>query len=853
MGRDWVFISNLPFVLLMFGLLAAVTSRVCRDGRGESGNRSWALLAGLFAGCLFFSVRRLALLQLINPYREVLAFSGLLLAVVLCRRGWQTRRKWILLLAGLVLGATTSIREISLLLMIPLGFWLLGEMAAERRLRLPLWLSLGAGLLIGLLPLLHKNYTYSGRALVPAYSASRVESFEDTGDWDIPVPGMSLWYFHRTSSAILRITLEDYGYSAFLLFIFGLGLAVKRRNRSILLLLLPSFLLYFLFYSFYRIYIPRYVMTGELFGVPIMAYGAVGGLELLSRVLKRWRRNAPAVLRLAAVSGLVIWMAVEVVPRLTLDDGRIKVWHLRTLRSELLAQIEKPAVFLGHRHFCYRLAWLLDEDFYEYTRHFQHDQTVYDSLDDRLRKQGEKSLEMFSSGNYYIHETNFSLGENWLRRVPVLDFRELPVPFEHYGRQQAGFIYRVRPWSETRVELKAETPRPEPALLMLDLKRPWDYPGRTFLTGRELPDGKAYELTNAVQFLELPEGPGGKTFRFTIESDRGLPPEPFWRLVGLNDEIRLSYGMAADHWAWNLASDDLYPNPAIPYDSGQLYDRGMLRLPTFADPNHEVLAEFRVEFIQGHPRWQIQPHFIQLDTGDSQESRQLPPSRRQKRVTVSLGRGRGRLSMVPVTLQTTLPSHETQNTFPFRGDCPRNGFVKLYDVRIFCWRPPEAFPVAADIGTPEDRDAFPRGFFRRERSGDYTGRWSSGTGEVRLMPPPTDLPLRLTWRILPLRPDQDEIHPVFSVNDHTLPVGAVCLEKAPSIWTYQAEIAAGILKPSDWNLLKIEVPTWCPADIFRTSDRRSLGIFIESVILEEVPPAAQREAGRLIKSLERER
>lgn len=835
MGRDWVFISNLPFVLLMFGLLAALTARVSRDGRGESGCRSWALLAGLFACCLFFSVRRYALLQLINPYREVPAFSGLLLAVVLCRRGWRTRRNWLLLLAGLVLGATTSIRETSLLLIIPLGLWLLGEMVADRRFRPVLLSSLIAGLVIGLLPLLHKNYTYSGRALVPAYSAGRVQTYEVTGDWDIPVPGMSLRHFSGVAPFAVRRTRQDYGYAGVLAFIFGIGLAVKRRNRSVLLLILPSFLLYFIFYSFYRIYMRRYVMSGELFGVIIMAYGAAGGLELLSRVLKRWWNYAPAVLRVAAASGMIIWTGAEVLPRLSPDDGRTKVWHLATLREELREKIQSPAFFLGHRHFCYRLAWLLEEDFFEYTLHFHQDRTVYGSLDERLRSQGEYTVSKFSTGNYYIDESDFTLAANWLQRVPVLNFRELSVPFERYGRPLAGFIYQVRPWSETRVELKAETPRPDPALLMLDLKRPWDYPGRTFLFGREFPGGETIDLENTVQFLELRGDPGGEFFRFIIESDRGLPPEPYWRLIGLNEEIRLSFGMGADHWAWNFASEDLYPNATIRRDSGQLYDRGTLRLPSFADAGHEVLAELRFEFIQEHPHWLSRRHYLEVEAGEWSGRWALPPRRQQKRVVVPLGPGRDRLSIVPVTLRTTLPSPETQHTREFRNLCPRDGFVKLYDARLFAWRPPESYPLETDLGAPEDGFFSPVGFFGRERSGSHTGRWSSERGVLRLRPPPSERPLRLTWRVLPLRPDQDRIRPVFTVNEYTLPEDEIRLEMSPSIWTYQAELPPGVLKPGEWNRIQVEAPTWSPADTIGSRDTRRLGVFVESITIAEIP------------------
>lgn len=853
-GRDWVFISNIPFLLLMLWLVGSLTRVLEKDGVTRPAGASGAGLGPLLAVAILVSARHRLLLFLVNPLREPAAFSLMLASVWLLWSGWQDPRRWWLAgLGGLSLGVSTGIRETSLLLVFPAGFWLFTGLFTGRRFRRLPAAVFAVGLLIGLLPTFFKNYYYSGQALVPAYSASRVAHYTETGSWDIPVPGMSFGYFSRVAPETLRQLFSVYKPAGVILLICGIFRALKSRSRLARDFFLPAAVTYLLFYGFYNRYLPRYLLAAELFAVPIMAYGGVGIGNWLSGFLSRRRPSAAAGLRYFAAAALVIWPGGQLLSGIFRDDVRTRVWHLKTLRSEFLSRIEEPAVFLGHQHFCHRMQWLLDQHSYEYTRTFQQDRGRFDSLDDRLRRQGRETVARFSRGNYYINESNFSLAGNWLRRDPVLAFADLSVPFECLGVPEPGYLYRVRLWQDNRIELRATNPRPAPALLMLDLKRPWDYPGRSFLTGRELPDGETYDLTDAVQFLELPEGASDRPFSFTIESDRPLPPGPYWRLIGLNDEIRLSYGMGADHWAWNFASDDLYPNPAIPFDAGQLYDRGELRLPTFAGGDREVLAEFRFEFMREDPYWQTRSDYLEIDTGSDRGRWRLPPPRRQKRVVVSLGPGRDGLVYVPVTLKTSLPSHKTQNSYPFWSRCRSNGFVKLYDVRIFVPSHPESYPVAADVGSPEDQALAPRGFFGPERSGGYTGRWSSAKGEFRLKLPPAERPLRLTWRVLPLRPDQDEIRPVFSVNERTLPVEGIRRKKDSPVWAYEAVISPGVLQPADWNFFTIEVPTWRPADTGRSGDLRSLGVFIESVILEEIPPAAAEDAGGCMERGERGR
>lgn len=833
-GRDWVFLANMPFILILLGLVGGLCRLIRPDRVRDSMARPEAMLAPVFAVGILIVVRRGLLLQLVNPYREPLAFSLMLASVWLLWSAWRVpRRTWLAGLGGLALGLATSTRETSLLLVLPIGLWMVTGMVADRKIRWGVMLAFGAGLLLGLLPLLYKNYAYSGQALVPAYSARRVERFAEAGDWDIPVPGMSLSYFPRVAPDTLRRLLSAYRPTGLLLFVAGTWLALKRKQRLVLFLFLPATVMYVLFYGFYNRYLSRYLLAAEVFAVPVMACGAAALLQGLAKFVARLRPGAAAWFRSGVMLGLILWLTARLLPATWQDDGNTKVWHLETLRSTLRSQIEEPAVFLGHRHFSFRMRWLLDQASYEYTRRFQFDRTPYSSLEDRLRQQGLATVKRFAQGNYYINESDFSLARNWLRREPVFAFEDLPVPFERYGRCVQGNLYKVGLWRDRRIELRREKSASGASLLVLDLRRPWDYPGRTVLEGRVRPDGEPLALTNGVQFVELPARTADGPFRFVIESDQPLPEAPYWKLVELNGDLRLAFGMGADPWAWNLANDAVYPNSAIPSDAAQLYDQGQLHLPTFAGRDHKVFAEFRVEFIQDHPFWQ-QQHVIEIESGAAYGHWGLPPRRQQKQVALSLGWGSDGFQMRPVSLRTSLPCHQTQNSRDFRLICRQNGFVKLYDVRIFAWAPPKNYPVVANIGVSRDGAVVHEGFFGREHSGQYRGRWSAARGDLRLRLPSSPNPLRMRWRIKPLRPDQDSVRPTFRVNEQVVPAEGIRLEKAGPIWTYIFTVAPEWLEPKEWNMASIEVPTWCPAETLPSQDVRDLGIFVERLIVEEI-------------------
>ena len=841
LGRDWVFLSNLPFVLLLVALSAATGFLAVR--RDASAGLHAARFAGLATAVLLIVARGGLLVELINPFREPLAFSLMLGAGVLLVGGWGRRSAaWTAAGAGLCLGLASSTRETIVLMVAPVGLWVLARMWIERRPRAVIVALLAAGFLAGVAPMLLQNRAHSGNALLPSYAAEKaealarrqeVEGLAPEKKWDIPIPGMSRFHFRHTAASTLQKMYLQYGPVILLLLAAGLVRAVRRRNDLVLGLYAPAFLLNLLFYCFYRYYKPRYTLVAELFAIPIAAYGLAGLVDAAEAAIRRLRPRLAGAWRYAVPAALAAVLAAKILPPAIRGDDRTKVWHLAKIREYILPHLDRPAFIMGERHVAFYLSWILDQPSYEYGVEFatvRPDPEQRIPVDDRLREQGARTLERFATGNYYVSDPVFALGRNWLELTPVLPLDALPVPFERYGRRIGGSLHKVGPWKENRRTLDVDRGAPGPALLMLDMRRIWDYSGRTRATLRCGSDGPAAPLTNGVQFVELP-GTNGGPARIELESDRPLPPAPFALVVKPDDPLRVNFGMAGSHFAWNLTCGQLYPNPGLPSDSCLLYDRGTLLLPNYAGPDREVFAFLRVEFLQQSAYWRGKSNTLTAETASGRASIRLPPERTAATLAVSLGRGEGRLRMVPLTLTTSLPSYPAQNGSLWYQIGGRYGFVKIYEVRIASLPPVGAYPLTVDLGTVEDALNVGEGFFGPERSGSTTARWTGARAEVRARLPATETDVTARWFALPLRKDMKDLVPRFTVNGEAVPPERVTVVPGGPVWEYRVRLAPGQILPGDWNRLGVEVPTWSPARALGAADTRELGLLVDRIEL----------------------
>jgi len=834
-GRNWVFISNLPFVLLMTGLLGWMTLK--QFDHKKNGMAFFAALAGMTAITIAITVRYDVMQNLVNPFREPLAFSVMIACIIMLITGWRGNKGGLLmLLSGLALGITTSIRETGIILALPIGLWLLVEMVKTRKIRLVLLILFGLGVVGGMLPLLKQNYEATGKALVPSYAAKEIESLETRPAWDIPVPGMSLKNFRGTAPETIRRTVDAFHFYWVFFFAAGLLFAIQRRNTVILALFFPAFLLYLFFYFFYWYYKTRYLLSAEIFAIPIMGYGLACSVQWLEQQISRYRPTLVAYVRAGMVMLLGTVILSTLLPRFLEADNRTKVWHLDPVREQIMKHLDLPAVFFGHRHFCFRMAWLLGQESFEYGREFSFDYTAYTSLDERLRGYGHKTHEIFSTGNYYINDPNYPWIQNWLELTPVFSLSDLTVPLDHYGKQESSTIYKAGLWKSTNTTLAINRVTSTPAVLMLDMKRIWDYPGRTFCTGRETMSGLTYPLSNEVHFIELRGVSSRGLSDFMIRSDQPIPANPYWRLINRNDEINLTLGMSGSYWIRNFLSDSLFPNPKIPGDAAHLYDHGSMLLPNYADTSRDVFAELRFEFFQEHPFWWNEAYRLKIESGEQHLDLLLPQRRSLGFATVHLGRGAGELKMVPFDMETNLPSRDRQNSWEIWQHCNRNAFVKITGVRIFSLPASVDLPIRVEVGADDDGPYILSGFHMREKIGTRTARWTEGQASVNVRVPNVNVPVVLRWHTIPSRPDAASLTPVFKINDHELPASEIRQLSGEEKLVYEMTIAPDLFVPGEWNAFSVAVQTFSPAVELNSPDQRNLGIYVSRLELDRALP-----------------
>lgn len=833
MGSDWVFLSNIPFLVVLSVLLGLLALQVWRRGRNP-GTAAIGSLAALVAVAVLFFVRKRLLLELVNPFREPLAFSLALGSVTLFLAGWgRWNRWWMFLLSGLLLGVATSTRETCLLIAGPVLLWAGIEMLRERRVRWKPATLFIAGLLIGIAPLLYRNYQHTGSAVVPSYAAEKIVDVVHV-KWDIPIPGMSLGHFSGTGPQTLRKLKDAYTGAGLFLFAAGLIAAVFKRNRVVLFLLLPAVLIHLLFYSFYIYYKSRYLLIAELFALPIIAYGAAalaqGAIWLACKTgrAQTFRRiEFPA-------AALALAASIDLVAAGFDGQGRFKVWHINAFREQIEPHIERPACFFGNRHYAYMMSWLLREPFYEFAMNFREHFTRGEPFDRRLRTFSKRVFGMYTNGHYYVYDQRVPLCRNWMQFTPVYDFENLTVPLDHYGERLKGVLFEMTPWRSTNTALNLKAEPSGPALLTLDMRRPWDYPGRTFCKGIFPDAGNEVLLTNGVQFIPLAMPTNGDAVEFKIVSDAPVPAEPYHAVMPLNGEMDICFGMACDLWAYNLMSESVWADRFLRADSCQLYDEGTVLLPNFADTNHEVYAEFRMEFLQEHPLWENGGHRITASTKYHREAVLLPPRRRENTITAGLGPGRGGLRMVTVKLETTLPSLETQLSRAFRAeqDCRERGYVKIYDAHLYSVPRKRSYPLMVDVGAKRDGPYLEEGFYDREKSGSATARWTHGRAILQVRLPETDRDLRVRWRCLRARPEMEKLAPVFDVDGTVVPADRVERLRDGDAVVYSYCFSPGQLKDAEWNEFAVEVPTWNPERDLNLPDRRDLGLFIDNVVFD---------------------
>ena len=482
MGRSWVFLSNLPFLLAMIGLLYWVTYLAVRECK--EGKRCATLTAFLSVALLVIPNPKF-FLEMQNPFREPVAFSLLLAGMGLLLSGKKLGGARALGV-GLLLGLAVSARE-TCIIFVPFFFlWLLGLACRGRKWKLLRYAcGMGAGLFLGMSPLFVQNYMHSSNPVVPGYASKKVDRLVQKQEWDIPIPGMSIHNFHHVGPKVVQHMVQKYRWYGIVFWLFGVFMCLKKRAPFACLVLLPTTLINLLFYSFYWYRKERYIFVAELTTTPMMAMGAVLLCGVLFRVLGRplrpWDRWPQRILVL--ISCLLVANSLNH----AWADRRahaLKVWNIPEFQEFIRPKLEAPYHFVGGRHVTYMLTWLMEaEEPYEFLGDYdvKKENILESGFTSFMSAIGVDLLDRFSQEQYYRYgDGTKGLLRRWFDFNAAADFSDSPVPIARYGKPLTETLYHISPWQAHSVErhLPGEDAL-GPYVLAMDLFSLWDYPDRT--------------------------------------------------------------------------------------------------------------------------------------------------------------------------------------------------------------------------------------------------------------------------------------------------------------------------------------------------------------------------------------
>ncbi|MBL7076041.1 MAG: hypothetical protein ISS31_01090 [Kiritimatiellae bacterium] len=841
LGFSYVFLFNLPFVLLLLFLVWRVLLRTLELDAAKGLDKAAGDFLAFVGVALFVVLHHELLLELVNPFREPLSFALVLISVLSALR-YEKKRSWLsALLCGLWLGLATSVRETCILVAPPIALYAGINWWRTRDRAWGHFLLLAAvGGVLGLAPFFLQNYMHSGQAIVPGYAANRVQLATDTQRWDIPVPGMSMDHFASTGTKTMRHFLAKYTGLGVILVLIAVLRGGIRKDIKIVMLLVSAVLLNTLFYSCYWYMKERYLLVIDLFLLPLVILGIVPLAQLLSFTSRRWM--APRITRWFVGGAYALVMAF-VVGVLFLAQrrapDRLQVWHSGTLRQEMCPHLQEPYSFVGKRHHCMMLAWLLGGTYDDMGRRFERIARL--SPDDaatlsiHLASSSASILEKWDKGNVYTYEqTAAPLLKNWFDFAPIFSCDDLSVPLDHYGNRMNGVLYQVKPWSDTNIARTMEVPADGlKNVLAIDPRRIWDSPERSFcsvhLDGEYIGD-----LTNGLQFIHI----SGELLRdretvsVSVRSDAPLPSSPYMQWLAGTQYFDHGLGASGESWYYPHLSESLVDAAPLKTDGCLLFSSGTVSVPRCGGQSEEAFAELLIEAF--YDRTEGETGALELEASGKVCTYPLPGRRQRSWVNVPLGQARGVLQMVPVALRTSFPSYREQKRAKRLGHRRDIAFVKVCAVRLSAYPVSQSETLEIDVGAENDVAYVAGGFHPREKHNSTTVRWTTGRAQVQLPLAESAEGYSVRIESMGLRAPGIATVPSVEVDGRAIEPGAIdhvhdASRGGRSIFSF--DLVPEWVNTEGRTAVTISGDTWSPSEVSGSPDRRELGFLLDRIVI----------------------
>jgi len=819
LGPYYIFLSNLP---LLAGI-AVLVARLAQPAAEEHLSRAQAPFAGVIALAFVLAYQPQLLLQMANPYRDplshLLLLASALALIEFLRR--QSTRVGLIIASGLLAGLSYSVREPAVL---ATPFFALATLCYGRRhgLRIPLWklgVLFAAAFALGSVPYLLQTYLRTRQFLVPAEAAVAGR-----------IPGMHLGGFRETfSKALGRFVGQATPPALFFLLLAALS-AICRRSVLTLALILPAFVTYFLFYSFYWTYVPRYFFTAVLLAAPLVGAGACVAARALSRIPGLARLDTPVVAFLASASCVFAGWRMATAPAW---GPRFLLSHARRLSASVNHAIAPGSLLLAPRNLCEVASWFTHAESFplsaflcEPDRH--PDEAARAHVDERIAKgqevyivahvgPGQRDLDYEAAARLFSLKRSFALGTE-------------DYPLSPAGTDGELQVYSVEAWSRTRSTCQLDGFEEPEAILRVDagpLRRGWPprESTRLLLNGKPLDDA----LRDGANYYLIRRSESPPPYRLILESDRPVSDSLAASFLFSREPIVLDFDVRADpSHAGFLTAGFL---PATPLRPGPVLLReGCLELPFLWPGADVVFAELGVCGTRLDPNTTIR---LEMEADDlAPVSATVPKDRVFHAVAVALPSPRAG-AVIPLRLRA-------EDLAPASGRPPAGlefDHARIEPVFLASER-------AIDVGTSGDEPFIQSGFYRREQmpSSETTFRWTTSGAEVRLFlrAPRSDLLLSLRC-CSKFRPANAPAAMALQFNHEPVPLTAISEPDDEGWTTFSARVPASLLHPTG-NAVQILCNGWAPP----TADQRVLGVMIDRIELRplppDTPPASQHEA-----------
>lgn len=851
-GPYWVYLANLPVMLLLF-VLASCAGLLFRNDGALRVPAVWAFLS---VWSVVFATDANSFLHYLNPYRDPLSYVLLIASMVVFVRALASavprRRGWGVAGAGALLGLACSVREPSILMAAPMalyGFlaWRAGRRAVSNATSpesasppFPFWATVFAfiaGMTVALIPLLVQTYLTTRQMILPP-QASLESTVVPGADFTIGtfrfVMGKA-WSYYTISQPWLLLLAAA-----------GLVAAIVRRERFILALVAPAAAMYILFYGFYWSFVFRYFYVVLLFFALLGGYALTTLLGAIARIPRLGRALAWLVLAAAAwASGAIILDACP-------HGLKHQVPEARAMTKEWLAACPADtSVIYADRTLCEWLDWFTPWPSDALPVGPVPGQSPTAAIREALAPRLERGDTLLAAC-WGEPGGRGSLNATYLRRaydrIPVTTL-DLSPHHAHEYAQGPVTIYRIQPFSARRIALDwtipAAGPRGPAYWYMLD-------------TGEWLPEEETEPATATVTVdgtpLPHPIPHGGawigeavsdvpsdspRTVSAAVESSHPLPREMLLATGALDDPILLDFRCRApfDH-LWRWSGDVTLPTPEGAYGT-IVFGTANVVIPV----PHPALAGALLEWemlvtdrIPGSPVVRVP---VSVWEGDRLlASAELPANRTLVHFVSILPPDPDR----DVRTLRLVVEPQPNCAYPGAPDV----VAEIYHATLH--RTPVDWPICLDGETPENDYRLLSGFHPAEGHGSSAYRWTSGPAEIAIALPDAPLPadaaptLRIDWSAESVPEDIPDAGTLRVSWDGTPIDGQVVPDPdIPERLVWQAQLPPSFLSREVAHRLTLDAPAWRPAN-YGSRDRRTLGIRIFRVALTPERPSPPQVA-----------